>query len=176
MTKNRHKQKALDHVRSVCPVALYGGKYSLDVFGNVTNKKGLQLTPYKTPAGYSQYDLYDENSRRRRHQVHRLLAENYLPNPDQKPFVHHLDGDRSNNRLNNLEWATVSENNFHTWNEGGKSGRKSSSGEKFIYRELGRYVVRVTSKGNSIYVGMHKDLEQAVIMRDKFIEDYGEEL
>lgn len=43
--------------------------------------------------------------------IHRLVAEAYIPNPDNKPFVHHKDHDRFNNCVDNLEWVTIKENN-----------------------------------------------------------------
>ena len=47
--------------------------------------------------------------------VHRLECKAFLPNPDNKSTVNHKDGDRSNNDLSNLEWATYRENNIHGW-------------------------------------------------------------
>jgi len=46
--------------------------------------------------------------------VHRLIAEHFIENPDNKPFVDHIDRNRTNNKLNNLRWATRSENNQNT--------------------------------------------------------------
>jgi DNA-binding Xre family transcriptional regulator len=50
--------------------------------------------------------------------VHRLIAEAYIPNPDNKPYVNHIDGNSNNNAASNLEWVTASENVAHAWSTG----------------------------------------------------------
>lgn len=54
-----------------------------------------------------------------RHLIHRLVATQHLPNPDNKPQVNHKDKDRMNNKVSNLEWVTAQENQVHaiakTW-------------------------------------------------------------
>lgn len=60
--------------------------------------------------GYPTVDLYKDN-KSMKVTVHRLLAEAFIPNPENKPCIDHKDGNRQNNSLNNLRWATYSENN-----------------------------------------------------------------
>lgn len=60
--------------------------------------------------GYLSYHLKWKNKTYPR-RIHRLVAEAFIPNPENKPFVHHKDHDRFNNCVENLEWATIEENN-----------------------------------------------------------------
>lgn len=48
--------------------------------------------------------------------VHRLIAQAFIPNPENKPYINHIDWIRSNNKLDNIEWCTSRENNIHRYN------------------------------------------------------------
>lgn len=61
------------------------------------------------------------------HAVHRVIAKTFIPNPENKPQVNHIDGDIFNNRADNLEWVTGQENMLHAFRV---LGRKSSGGRK----------------------------------------------
>lgn len=62
--------------------------------------------------GYLQVSLWKDNNEFK-NSVHRLVAQAFIPNPENKPQVNHIDGDKTNNRVENLEWTTRSENMRH---------------------------------------------------------------
>lgn len=95
-------------------------KYSVSNYGRVRNDvKGTFLTP-RNLKGYQRVSLW-YNGKANDHRIHRLVAQAFLPNPENKPEVNHLNGIRNDNRLCNLEWCTGEENSRHraqTLNQG----------------------------------------------------------
>lgn len=75
--------------------------------------RGRLLTLYTDPKFGYVYVWLQVQPKPRNCTVHRLVAEAFLPNPDNKPQVNHIDGNKTNNNLANLEWATAAENNNH---------------------------------------------------------------
>ncbi len=69
----------------------------------------------KSLEGYLGFDVSIEG-KRLRHYVHRLVAEAFIPNPDNLPCVNHIDGNTHNNERYNLEWCSYKDNSKHYWN------------------------------------------------------------
>lgn len=109
------------------------GNFSVSNFGRVRSetrwcehkrnggfiKKGKLLVPSLNNSGYLSVTLSDRGKPCPRF-VHRLVAQAFIPNPENKPCVNHLDGDRTNNCVDNLEWVTISENNLYSYRKLGR--------------------------------------------------------
>ena len=107
----------------------YEGYYQISDAGNVKSvgrvlktKKGKRTLPEKirTPInvhGYLYCELWKEN-KHQKYAVHRLVADAFIPNTRNLPMVNHLDGNKTNNNVYNLEWCTCSENNLHAYRTG----------------------------------------------------------
>lgn len=93
--------------------------YEVDTEGNVFNKKGNKLKP--VPRGQGKYSSVNLKLRPYNYParyIHRLVAQAFIPNPENKYSVNHIDGNRLNNNVENLEWATGTEQNNHAFATG----------------------------------------------------------
>lgn len=92
--------------------------YSIDKSGRVySHKTNMYLTPFKNNYGYFVYGLR-QNGKEKQIGRARLLALQFINNPDNKPQVNHIDGDKTNDTLPNLEWVTSKENIQHSFRMG----------------------------------------------------------
>lgn len=102
---------------------IYEGLYKVSNWGRIlslnylnTGKSKL-MTPFEVGTGYFQVQLW-KNKEYKTCLVHRLVAETFLENPENLPEVNHIDEDKTNNRVENLEWKSRRDNlNHGTRNE-----------------------------------------------------------
>lgn len=87
--------------------------YEVSSLGNVRSVQGKQRTPSTNDSGYLVVTL-SAYGWTKSFKVHRLVAAAFIPNPSNKPEINHLSGDKADNRVENLEWATAEENIEHS--------------------------------------------------------------
>jgi hypothetical protein len=96
-------------------------KYSVTrdgcVFSHFHGRKTM-LKPLKNRGGYLFVNLFISNDKYQNRRIHRLVAEIFLKNPQNKETVNHIDGDKTNNKISNLEWNTMQENMKHAISTG----------------------------------------------------------
>lgn len=96
----------------------YEGLYLVNELGEVYSvKSGRQLTPCENRFGYLNVCLR-KSGKGKTEKVHRIVAKAFIPNPENKPQVNHIDGNKKNNCADNLEWVTNSENKKHAFVSG----------------------------------------------------------
>ncbi|MDT2485744.1 MULTISPECIES: NUMOD4 domain-containing protein [Enterococcus] len=93
----------------------YEGLYQVSTFGRVKSiRKNLILSQSNGTCGYRMVNLYVDKKQSKK-LVHRLVAQTFIENPLEKEQVNHIDGNKNNNNLSNLEWSTRSENVKHAY-------------------------------------------------------------
>tara|TARA_R110000782_G_C14741419_1_gene406216 strand:- start:317 stop:829 length:513 start_codon:yes stop_codon:yes gene_type:complete len=117
--------------------------------------------------GYKQIGLCN-GIKRKFFTIHRLIALSFIPNPDNKPCVDHINRNTQDNRIENLRWATRSENDRNR-------SCYSNTGKQFIYKQIrknrsDRYIFNIKrpelKKSYS-----NKDLQNVIEYRNKFCEE-----
>lgn len=109
----------------------YEGSYQASNLGNIKSlermvqgKIGMRICNERIlkiligKRGYYTVNLGNGTGRCAIKTVHRLVAIAFIPNPENRPCVNHIDGNKLNNNINNIEWCTYSENNIHAFNTG----------------------------------------------------------
>ena len=115
-------------------------KYLVSNTGLVKHKRLNRIMKGFNRNGYRQVTLNRENMTRQPMLIHRLVALTFIPNPENKPYVDHIDGGRRNNHVDNLRWATPKENS-----------NNEKTKEKL--RELGEVILQLDLKNNILFEG-----------------------
>lgn len=141
--------------------------YSVSDIGEVRKDVTDYILKQQVQQGYHHVTI-QINKKPKRFRVHRLVAEAFIPNPDNLPYVNHLDGNRANNIVSNLEWTTPAGNTQHAVKTGLMAPTRerevvqfSLSGEKIAeYRSQSEAARLTNSLGEKICMCCRFEREQ----------------
>ena len=140
--------------------------YKINKKGDVYSIKSKKVLSIYINGGYPSVDLYPGKVTKKN--IHRLLAETFIPNPENKAHVNHIDGNKLNNSLDNLEWNTPKENTQHSFKNKlqvvpkgednpmyGRKGKLSNSAIPVEYLKTGK--IYASSLEASKEIGLHNE-------------------
>ena len=146
--------------------------YQISKLGNIRNRKTKEVVKQLiNKGGYKYVELIIEDEIVIK-DVHRLVALQFIENPENKEIVDHKNNVRTNNNVDNLRWATHSENCFNT-----KIAKNNTSTCKGVYfsKRRNNYYAQIGFNNKIIHLGSYKTFEEAKKVRqEKAAELFGE--
>ena len=130
--------------------------YEASTLGNIRNARGHILKTW-LDGGRHYYQI--RFGRGKNYSVHRLIALTFIPEVDGKPYVDHINQNKTDNRVENLRWATMSENALNT---------ADRTANRNISFHKGLYMVQIERRPNKFYA-TRATLEEAIQCRDNFL-------
>ena len=136
-------------------------KYQVSNYGNVKSfkryKEGRILKPSINSRGYYHVVLSNEDGESTLN-IHRLVAKHFIPNPDNLPFVDHIDGNKLNNNVSNLRWCNPQQNQFNSKKQDGTSSKyKGVCWDK----RKNKYIACIGINGKLKHIGYFDNEEEA---------------
>jgi hypothetical protein len=127
-------------------------KYEISDMGVIRHIESKRIkSQYVSSTGYYMVSFYGGNNKSKPQRVHRLLAKVFIPNPKKHPFINHIDGNKLNNKLNNLEWCTNSHNIEHAFRMGLINNTGVNNGMSKLNDIKAKEIKTLLNKGYSQY-------------------------
>ena len=138
--------------------------YEVSNFGNVRNNQtGHILKPGINTQGYYFVNLYKDGKIKTK-RIHRLVGEAFIPNQLNKPLIDHINNLRTDNRVENLRWATTQENAF---NQQLSSANTSGSKGVYYHKRDKVWYAKIQINGQKLHLGNFDSKEEAIKARVK---------
>ena len=165
------------------PVVGFESLYEVASSGLIRNMRGKTLKTHMQNSGYLQITLYGTSRVKQKMLVHRVVAEAFIPNVTNKPLVNHIDGDKTNNAISNLEWCTYTENLTHARSLGLNSyniptlGLKIGKSSKYygvtFVKSVNRWQSSIRHEGRNWHQKRFKTEEEAALHYNWIIDVMG---
>jgi hypothetical protein len=161
------------------PAKGFENTHEVSTLGRIRGyKRKIIITPHPDQRGYLRYSINHTTVK-----IHRLIAQTFIPNPENLPEVNHINGDKQDNRVENLEWVTKSENMKHAYEMGVWKDNKSPVWEQrkkkiACYSKTGEFINEFESiqeaarKTNSSAPNIHHALNGKIKTHNSFIWKY----
>lgn len=121
-------------------------EYYISNYGRIKSKTRKKSLKTRVHEGYYDCRIIDDSGKKRSPRIHRLVAETFMPNnPSEQNQVNHIDGNKLNNHLDNLEWVTSRQNQMHAI----KNGLKKPTTRRILTEENVREICELFQKGMS---------------------------
>ena len=149
--------------------------YQVSNIGRIRNCNNGRILKPSQRNGYLQIGLITAEGKQQHHRIHRLVAGEFLEQPDDecRKFVDHIDGNRLNNTVNNLRWATATENSRNRK----KVSNPTSSKNKGVnwYADSKKWRARIQTDTQRLHIGyFDNEIDAAKAYNNKAIELFGE--
>ena len=138
--------------------------YEISNLGNVRNKTRNKINKTWLCKGYYGIIL-QHNKKKQNFRIHRLLAEAFIPNPNNLPVIDHIDKNKLNNSLNNLRWVSISQNSYNKKCKNNTSKFRGVAWDK----DNNKWKVSIYISGKSKHIGMFKTEEEGARAFNEFV-------
>ena len=145
------------------PIKGFEGLYAVNEDGRIYSYISCKyMNPYTDSYGYFTVTLR-KNKVSYWCKVHRIIAVAYIPNPDNKPFVDHINQNKSDNSIDNLRWVSIMENNQNV-----SVYKTNKLKEQYICKDHNSFKFKIT-RNNITHSKTFKTLEEAIEYKNKYL-------